>query len=76
MGIKFRYVTPLLAAAAAAAAITVAPSATATNPSACMNTERSTLCQKSGHAEISTIDPGAPRSSIYGPFIPPYFPWR
>jgi hypothetical protein len=76
MAIKFRYVTPLLAAAAAAAAITVAPTAAATNPSACMNTGRSTVCQKPGHAEISIPDHGAAPSTVYGPFVPPYFPWR
>jgi hypothetical protein len=76
MAIKLRYITPLLAAVAAGAAIAAAPSAAATNPNACIHTERSTVCHKSGHAEMSVTDPVAAPSSIYGPFIPPYFPWR
>lgn len=76
MAIKFHYLSPLLGAAAAAAAIDVVPCAAATNPSACMNTRRSAVRQKPGHAEIGITDFGALPSTIYGLFVPHSFPWR
>ena len=71
MTIKLRHVLPLLTAGAAAAVIAAVPSAAATNPNACINTGRSTVCETSGHAEISTPNPVGAPSSVKGPFIPP-----
>lgn len=65
--------TPLLAASAAAIAIAAAPSASAANPTECIHTASSTVCQKDGSAQIQTTNPGQFRSTspfgVYGPFF-------
>ena len=72
---KLRYVLPLLTAGAAAV-IAAVPNAATTNSSACINTGRSPVCQKSGHAELTIPNLVEAPSSLKGPFVPPYYPWR
>lgn len=66
-----RYFAPLLAAGAAAAAIAVAPSASAINPPSCSDTGGAVVCQKPGHARISSTPPPSALNpaGTYGPFF-------
>ena len=53
MGMKLKYITPLLAAGAAAVAIAAAPTAFATNQQSCSGT----VCQSPGNVQIKTPPP-------------------
>lgn len=58
MRLRFRHLTPLLAAGAAAAAIAVAPSASASpNPTMCHDKGGANHCQRTGHSSIHVAPP-------------------
>ena len=69
MSIKLRHLTPFLLAGAAAAAIAAAPAAQASTPGspACRDSGTASICQKQGHASIST----SPRDSVSQPMSGP-----
>lgn len=76
MTFKRRYAIPLLAASAAATVIAAAPTAVA-NPKTCSSVGAATICDKQGHTSITTIPPvQRGQQSVYGPFLPPYYPLR
>ena len=65
MSINLRHLTPFLVAGAAAAVIAAAPAAQAstTGSPACRDNGSVSVCQKQGHASIST----SPRDSVNQP---------
>ena len=54
MGLKLRYITPLLAAGAAAVAIAAAPTAFATDQQSCNGSGSGTVCLSPGNGPINT----------------------
>jgi hypothetical protein len=62
MGIKLKFITPLLAAGAAAVAIAAAPTAFAANQQTCSGT----VCQSPGNVQIKTPPPNV-QYHPYGP---------
>jgi hypothetical protein len=45
----------------------------AANPNTCVDTGTTTICQKSGHAEINATPTAQGPSSVYGPFLPYHY---
>src|ERR1700704_1668704 len=64
MGMKLKYITPLLAAGAAAVAIAAAPTAFAANQQSCSGT----VCQSPGNVQIHTPPPHV-QYHPYGPHM-------
>ena len=64
MGMKLKYITPLLAAGAAAVAIAAAPTAFAANQQTCSGT----VCQSPGNVQIKTPPPHV-QYHPYGPHM-------
>ena len=57
MGMKLRYITPLLAAAAAAVVIAAAPMAFAADQQSCNGSGSGTVCQSRGNVQITAPAP-------------------
>jgi hypothetical protein len=64
MGMKLKYLTPLLAAGAAAVAIAAAPTAFAANQQSCSGT----VCQSPGNVQIKNPPPNV-QYQPYGPHM-------
>jgi hypothetical protein len=65
MGMKLKYITPLLAAGTAAIAIAAAPTAFAADQHSCKGSGSGTVCQSPGNGPINSSPPPV-QSQPYG----------